>query len=187
MKQLHELLIISVAMFLGVVLFQFSQTRIDAQTNCDIECLNDRITALARRVAALESAGRGGGTRSTTSSAVKQSESFFQISGGSATSNTWIDVPGSTFYFDQSLYGNVVSVTWQGWMENGSGQARLYDVTNSRAVDGSTVTVSASGRASFYSQPMAIWRGQNQYILQVQNANSQMVTITTPRLRILAK
>ncbi len=189
-NQLKDLIIFGLAGFLAVFLFGLSQSRVSAQASCDIDCLNEKITNLTRRVSALERQLRGvGGTATTTSRTTTGSakESFFQIGGGSATGSDWTKVPGSDFWFDQSLYGNVASVSWQGWMENGSGQAALYDETNGRIVDGSIVTVSASGRASFYSAPLAIWRGQNKYYIVVKNPNVVPVTITTPRLRILTK
>jgi len=49
------------------------------------------------------------------------------------------------------------------------------------------VAVSASGKASFYSQPLVIWRGQNQYYLQIKNVNLVTVTVSSPRLRIISK
>lgn len=192
MERLKELLIFGLAGFLAVFLFGLSQGRASAQSSCDIDCLNEKITNLTRRVGALEKQLRGtGGAATTTTGQARAAggakESFFQIGGGSATGTDWTKVDGSDFWFDQSLYGNVVSVSWQGWMENGSGQAALYDETNGRIVDGSIVTVSASGRASFYSAPLAIWRGQNKYYIVVKNPNVVPVTITTPRLRILSK
>lgn len=185
MRQLKELSIILAAGLLSVILFFISQGMVVAETDCDVDCLNEKMTALTRRVAALEKLI--GVSGKTTVKAAKAKESFFQIGGGSATGSDWTRVTGSDFWFDQSLYGEVTEVTWQGWLDNGTGSVRLYDSTNGRAVDGSEVSVSAAGRASFYSSPLAIWRGQNQYHVQVKNANVQTVTVTTPRLRILGK
>lgn len=185
MRQLKELSVVLVAGLLSLILFSFSRSGVAAETDCDLDCLNEKVTALTRRMVVLEKLSGVGGR--STAKAAKAKESFFQIAGGSATSFDWTKVTGTDFWFDQSLYGEVTEVTWQGWVENGRGQARLYDATNNRAVDGSEVSVLAAGRASFYSSPLAIWRGQNQYYVQVKDANVQAVTISTPRLRILSR
>ncbi len=99
----------------------------------------------------------------------------------------WSKVEGSEVWFDQSLYGSVSGVTWQGWMDNGTGRARLYDETNGRGVDGSEVGVMANGKASFYSAPMAIWRGQNKYYIQVKSETGGAVTISGARMRIVTR
>ncbi len=185
-----EFLIVSLALVFSVFIFGLSRQKVSAQTDCDLDCLADKVAALTRRVAALErSSGIGGvgAKKATAAVAKKAKETFLQISGGSAVGGDWTKVPGTDFWFDQSLYGAVTVVTLEGWVDNGSGQVRLYDATNSRGVDGSEVAVSASGKASFYSQPLAIWRGQNQYYLQIKNVNLVTVTVSSPRLRIISK
>lgn len=167
-------------------LFFWGESRANAQSDCDLDCVNEKINALSRRVMALED--RLASIRTTTATAAKTTkESFFRISGGSATGTDWVKIDGTDFWFDQSLYGNVAEVTWQGWVDNGTGSVRLFDATNNRAVDGSETSVSASGRASFYSTPLSIWRGQNQYYVQVKNVNAVVVTVSTPRLRIVTR
>ncbi len=157
-----------------------------AQTDCDIDCLSDKVSALTRRVVALEKIlGVGGVARSTKAGVAK--ENFKGIGGGMASGTDWAKVGGTDFSFDQTLYGNVDSVTWQGWLENGTGSVRLFDSTNGRGVDGSEMTLSSDSRASFYSAPLAIWRGQNQYYIQVKSATGGSVTISGARLRIITK
>lgn len=185
-----EFLIVSLALVLGVFIFGLSRQNVSAQTDCDLDCLGDKVTALTRRVAALEkSVGIGGVSpkKAAAPTTKKAKEAFLAIAGGSAVGGDWTKLSGTDFWFDQSLYGEVTSVTWQGWVDNGSGQVRLYDATNNRGVDGSEAVVNASGKASFYSQPLAIWRGQNQYYIQIKNVNLTAVTISSPRLRILSK
>jgi len=185
-----EFLIVSLALFFSVFIFGLTRQKVSAQTDCDLDCLGDKVAALRRRVTALEKPGGIGGVsvkKTTAVAAKKAKEAFLQISGGSVVGGDWTKVPGTEFWFDQSLYGEVTAVTLEGWVDNGSGQVRLYDATNNRGVDGSEVTVSASGKASFYSQPLAIWRGQNQYYLQIKNVNLVTVTVSSPRLRIISK
>lgn len=177
--------IIFLASIFGLVLFGISGRHVvRAQSDCDIDCLNEKIVALTKRVVALERITTGNKTASARS---VSKESFKEINGGINTGSDWTKVDGSDFWFDQSLYGNVAVVTWQGWIENGKGSVRLYDATNGRGVDGSEMTLNANGRASFYSGNLAIWRGQNQYYIQVKNSTLEQVNVTGARLKIVTK
>lgn len=170
--------------FLGV--WQTGLTR--AQNACDLDCLSNKIEALNKRVFALEQ--KSGLVKSTlvgSAKTTKLKETFVNLSGGNMVASDWTKLVGTEFWLDTGLYGSVVTVSWQGWIDNGQGQARLYDATNNRAVDGSEVNVAGDGRTSFYSSAMAIWRGQNQYYIQVKSLQSGVVVISSPRLRILSK
>lgn len=185
-----EFLIVSLALIFSVFIFGLSRQNVSAQTDCDLDCLGDKMAALTRRVTALEkSVGVGGVSpkKAVAPTTKKAKESFLAIAGGIAVGGDWTKLPGTDFWFDQSLYGEVMTVTLEGWVDNGSGQVRLYDATNNRGVDGSEVAVNASGKASFYSQPLAIWRGQNQYYIQIKNVNLVAVAVSSPRLRIISK
>lgn len=109
------------------------------------------------------------------------------IGGGMGADNNWIDI-GEKFFFDNDLYPEGVKITLEGWMENsegvGIGSVRLYDVTNSRAVDGSEISINSKNRASFYTKQLSVWRGMNQYTLQVKSDTGYMVAITDARLKI---
>lgn len=185
MRWKDDVLIILVAVLVSLGLVGLNSGSVArAQTACDIDCLSEKVAALTRRVVALEKSVTVG--KSTKPGVSK--ESFMNIGGGSAMGGDWVKVEGSDFTFDQSLYGNVSEVTWQGWVENGRGSVRLFDSTNGRGVDGSEKTISSSsGRASFYSGNLAIWRGQNQYYIQVKNPTLEQVRVTGARLRIVTK
>jgi len=180
-----DLVIVLGALFVSLVLLGLSgRNEAQAQAACDLDCLSEKVTALTRRVTALErSAGVGGKTARTAAA----KESFMNLPSGSSSGFDWTKVDGTDFWFDQSLYGNVSAVTYSGWVENGTGSVRLFDVTNGRAVDGSEVSVVANTRASFYSGNLAIWRGQNQYYLQVKNLLGNTVRITGARLKIVTQ
>jgi hypothetical protein len=174
-----------VAVLVSLVVIGWGQRSVVlAQTDCDLDCVSDKMVVLTRRVVALEKIV---GVGKSTSKTGLVKESFKNLGGGSATGVDWTKIGGSDFSFDQSLYGSVDKVTWQGWVENGSGSVRLFDSTNGRAVDGSEINLMASERASFYSSPLAIWRGQNQYYLQVRSNTGGSVTVSGARLRIATK
>lgn len=175
-------LLVSVStVFMGI----WNTGAIRAQSECDLECLSKKIDALNKRVTALELSLIKPTTKATPAKAAVARETYVAISGGSVQAGDWEKLSGSEFWLDLTLYGNVVEVTWQGWIENGTGLARLYDATNNRAVDGSEISVSSLTRASFYSEPLSIWRGQNQYYVQLKSLTSQKVIISTPRLKIV--
>jgi len=158
---------------------------IRAQTLCDLDCLSNKIDALNKRVTALELAAiPRRATAAPTKAAARTT--YVAISGGNvATASDWTKVDGSDFWLDLSLYGNVSQVTWEGWIDSGNGQARLYDATNNRVVDGSQITITSNTRASFYSKPLSIWRGQNKYYVELKSLVAGQASISTPRLRIV--
>ncbi len=111
--------------------------------------------------------------------------SYVALNGGRGEGSEWTKVPGSEFTFDTSLYANPV-VSWEGWLDNGLGMVRLYDATNKRAVDGSEVSVTSGTKSSFYSKNLSIWRGQNQYYIEVKSIAGSVV-VSQPRLKVLVK
>lgn len=147
----------------------------------------ERILALEKRVTALERKLR---TTSSASSTVK-SISYLRLLDGTATGGSWTAILGSEFWLDQTLYGTYTEIAWEGWLSirdgNGIAYARLYDITNNRAVDMSEMSISGRERASFFSKVLAIWRGQNQYRIEVKSSTGYPVTISEARLKISVK
>lgn len=140
--------------------------------------VEERLVSLESRVYVLEKAA--GLIKTKTG---KTKDSFVQLSSGTVNAVDWTRLPGSEFTFDRGLYGNNVEVTWQGWIDNGKGSVRLVDDTNHRVVDFSEVSVSGGSKSSFYSKPMAIWRGQNTYHIELKNIYGD-ITLSSPRLKI---
>ncbi len=127
----------------------------------------------------------------TTSQASVVKETHIEtvdLSGGSAKGGDWVRIGGSEKWMDTSLYGELVSATWQGWIEvkdgNGVAYARIYDATNNRAVDGSLVSNASGGKASFYSENLSIWRGQNQYYIEVKSSTGYEVTVEGTKIKL---
>jgi hypothetical protein len=144
--------------------------------------LEERVAALESRVAVLER--NTGLVKPNTTGKLK--EQFVTLTGGSGTATDWMTIPGTSFNLDTSLYGNSVEVSWQGWIDNGYGSVRLYDDTNHRAVDNSEISVDSGVKSSFYSKPLSIWRGQNQYHIEGKNVLGEL-TISSPRLKIVTR
>lgn len=142
-----------------------------------------RLSSLERRVSNLE---KYTGIVKTTASGPAR-ESYVSLMGGTVMAdNNWTKIPGTDFVFDQSLFGNVISVSWQGWINSGYGSVRIYDNTNHRVVDNSEVTVASGEKASFYSKPLSIWRGQNQYWIEAKGVAGE-VDLSQPSLKLVTK
>jgi len=144
--------------------------------------LESRVLSLEKRVYQLE---KTTGLIKTKASSTPKEYSVSLVGGG-VEGYDWTKISGTDFTFDLNLYGSSAVVTLEGWMDNGMGIVRLYDETNHRAVDGSEVMVISGVKSSFYSKPLSIWRGQNQYYLEIKSL-SGAVTISQPRLRVLVR
>ena len=176
-------LLLAFGLFVGF-LWTWRTMVITAQTDCDVDCVNDKVIALNKRIANLEK--RVGVNKKTGN----YKESFIVVSSGTVEgASDWTKVSGSDFWLDLGLYGDVGEVTMQGWIDNGSGQVRLYDSTNNRVVDYSQVSVKndAGNSTSFYTKAISIWRGQNQYYLQTRGNGNTRVVLSGVKLKILSR
>jgi len=124
----------------------------------------------------------------TTTTAPKTEE--VNLAGGTTKGSGWLRVTGTTI-IDTALYGELVSATWQGWVDNvsasGKVRVRLYDLTNARVVDGSEVEVNTQGRASFFSAPLSIWRGQNEYVIEILADSGGEVEVSGALMKLSVK
>ncbi len=143
--------------------------------------VEERLASLEARVSTLEKI-----TGVTATSVKKATTSYVSLSGGDITSFDWTKIQGTDFTLDTSLYGKSVQVYWQGWLTNGPGSVRLYDLTNNRAVDFSEFASNSDSLTSFYSKMLSVWRGQNQYFIQGKTLGG-IVTLSSPQLKILVK
>ena len=157
----------------------FARNNVLGETSSSVE---SRVLSLERRVYQLE---KTTGLIKTKTTATPKEYSVSLV-GGRVEGYDWTRITGSDFTFDLSLYSSSAVVTLEGWMDNGMGIVRLYDETNHRAVDWSEVMVISGVKSSFYSQPLSIWRGQNQYYLEIKSL-SGAVSISQPRLKVLVK
>jgi hypothetical protein len=173
------LALVSVSFVKGGLMVVSDSQVLSAQTSS--LTLEERVSRLESRVAVLE------GSKNNVSQ--KKQEFLKNIDGGGSASLGWSKVFGSDFVLDPSLYGNITQVTWQGWLEvkdgNGIGYARIYDVTNKRGVDGSEVRILSGVKSSFYSLPLSIWRGSNDYYIEVKSNTGYEVVITEPKIKIV--
>lgn len=122
----------------------------------------------------------------------KAQTAYIPINGPiSTTSMDWQDAYGTEFYLDYNTdYGKTAYANWQAFLKvadgNGTAFARLYDVTNKIAVNGSEVQVSNNGELTqSISGALSFWSGNNQYRVQIKSLNGYATTFGSGRIKII--
>lgn len=122
----------------------------------------------------------------------KTQTAYIPIAGPiNTTSSNWYDAPGTEFYLDYNTdYGKSAYANWDASLKikdgNGTVFARLYDVTNKIAVNGSEVSISNSGTLSqAISGGLSFWAGNNLYRVQLKSLNGFEVTFGGGRVKII--
>ncbi len=109
-------------------------------------------------------------------------------SSGSTSSTSWIDIPGTEFYFDLVDYSGLKAVRWEinlrSFLAGNNVSSRIYDVSNSRAVDGSELSTTSGISVLLRSGDLTIWRGNNLYRIQAKSESGNPVYLDAPRLKI---
>ncbi len=163
-----------------------SETADDCDRDCVSQIVDDKLSQLPSPTTIVVTTAPA---KTTAPKATTEKISFIPVAGGTAAGTDWTSLSGTEFWLDASLYGDEVIATWEGNLRiqdgNGLGYARLYDATNHRAVDGSEVQVSGTQTISFYSGNLAIWRGQNQYRVEVRSSTGYPVTVSSARIKLV--
>lgn len=122
----------------------------------------------------------------------KSQTAYIPIAGPlSSTSKDWYDLSGTEFYLNFNTdYGKSAYANWDASLKikdgNGTTYARLYDVTNKIAVNGSEVSVSNSGNLSqVISGGLSFWAGNNLYRVQIKSLNGFEATFGSGRVKII--
>lgn len=160
---------------------------------CVLGIVEDKITELVEKYSLAVKKTTTSTTKSVSAPVAKpEMEKFIRLTGGEAQGSGWLRLGETVFWLDTSLYGELVEASWQGWLDSSGGSldgwVRLYDASNGRVVDGSEVKVTGQSKTSFYSDNIAIWRGQNQYYIEIKdNGGGNKMTISEPRLRLVVR
>ncbi|MDP3954948.1 MAG: hypothetical protein Q8Q15_01115 [bacterium] len=125
----------------------------------------------------------------TSVTAQSSSVSFISIgSSGSTSETSWTDIPGTEFYFNLVDYSNLKSVRWEvnlrSFLAGNAVSVRIYDATNSRAVDSSELSTTSGASVIVRSNDLSIWRGNNLYRVQAKSSSGNPVYLDAPRLKI---
>jgi hypothetical protein len=163
---------------------------VSPENACDRDCVKAIVSEQLAQITAVPTPTNAQVPKSVTAKPTAQAKqtSFVNLAGGTAGATDWVQVDDN-FWLDTALYGETVIANWEGRLSiqdgNGVGFARLYDMTNNRGVDGSQVEVSGTETISFYSGNLALWRGQNQYRIEVRSTSSYPITVSAARIKLV--
>jgi hypothetical protein len=122
----------------------------------------------------------------------KAQTAYIPIAGPlSSTSKDWYDLAGTEFYLNFNTdYGKSAYANWDASLKikdgNGTVYARIYDVTNKIAVNGSEILVSNKGDLTqVISGGLSFWAGNNLYRVQLKSLNGFEVTFGSGRIKII--
>jgi len=110
-------------------------------------------------------------------------------SSGSTSAPDWTAIVPSEFYLDLTNYAGAKEIRLEAYLlaYQGAAQvsARLYDLSNNRAVDFSEVQTQNSIFTRVESSGMKIWRGNNRYVLQLKSGTGAQVQLQDAKIKIL--
>lgn len=122
----------------------------------------------------------------------KAQTAYIPIAGPlSSTSKDWYDLAGTEFYLNFNTdYGKSAYANWDASLRvkdgNGTVYARIYDVTNKIAVNGSEISISSKGDLTqVISGALNFWAGNNLYRVQLKSLNGFEVTFGSGRVKII--
>jgi len=111
------------------------------------------------------------------------------VTEGTTVSTSWVDIVPSEFYFNLADYPGATQVRFICYLQalHGSAKvyARLYDQTNKRAVDYSQLETQNDSYTLLESSGITIWRGNNQYTVQLKSENGTQVLLKEAKLKII--
>jgi len=179
----------------GISVFRSTQVSEKSGTlsldSCGEECKKKIEEEVSKAIATISASAKTSPATSTTTSTTKKSTDYITLNGPVATTSTqWIDIPGVEVYIDLAGdYGKASFASWEGTLKvaygNGQAFARLFDVTNGRAVDGSEISTTGNSDYKLVtSGNISLWAGNNLYRLQLKSLNSFEVTFFTGRIKI---
>lgn len=118
--------------------------------------------------------------------------SYLPIPGsGNTLSTDWIDISGTDFYLSTSDYPGLTGVYFEAniKLQNGNGAAyvRIYDVTNGRGVDMSTLSTSSQSSSFVTNGPVSLWAGYNHYRIQLKTLTADSAIFENGRLKIISE
>lgn len=116
--------------------------------------------------------------------------SYIPIPGSGNTLETdWDDLEGTDIYLSKVDYPGLIEVYFEANMKlmngNGVGYLRIYDVTNGRAVDGSTIETSSQTSVFVSSGQVSLWEGYNHYIIQARSLTADTTIFESGRLKMI--
>lgn len=163
-----------------------------ASPSCDAVCVEKIVRRVVPEMISKSSTPSPVVKKSTPTPTAVARDYLVRVPDASVMASAWTQAASTSTTMDVYLYGStLVASRWEGWLElvggSGKGYARLYDLTNHRVVDGSEVTVTGSARASFYSGNLSLWRGQNQYVVEMRTDSGSEIKISGAQIKLVMK
>lgn len=126
----------------------------------------------------------------STSKPKSKSVSYLPIPGSGNTLNSdWTNIDGTDFYMKAGDYEGLLGVYFEAniKLQNGNGEAfvRLYDVTNSRGVDASSLSTKEQTSTFVSGGPISLWAGYNHYKIQIKTLTADTAYYESGRLKII--
>jgi len=159
--------------------------------------LEEKIASLAARLLVIEESEKGAGgvekvvEREPIPEARAKTEeiSYIPVPNGDGVAGTeWVEMSGSGFVFDKANYSGYKKAYFEGNLRvlngNGTGRIRLWDKTNSRAVDGSEISTDKGSWEWKESGQLTIWNGKNEYVVQGRSDTGYRVDGSGLRIRV---
>lgn len=162
-----------------------------SQNTCPEACLAEIEQALAESLATVETTSREILYTPLVPTPQSQAKAVYipLVTSASTVKMDWTDIVPSDFYFDLTDYPGAKSVRFQAYLKalHGAGRVyvHLYDDTNKRAVDYSDLSTQSPNYELLTSSPLAIWRGNNLYRVQLRSINGTEVFLQEARLKVL--
>lgn len=166
-----------------------SISQITPPAGCSAECSSYIDQKISNAISGLPTPAAAKGTIIQSQPTPSSKVAYITIGGSSSTSSTsWQDISGTDFYFDLSDYPTATGVRWEvslsAFLAGNKVYARLYDVTNNRAVDFSELFTESGTSTLQRSVDLAIWRGNNLYRVQGKSSTGTPAYLDSPRLRV---
>jgi hypothetical protein len=117
--------------------------------------------------------------------------SYLNLNGTFTTQSTdWVDIKSTDTWIDlENEYGKDVYVDWDAAINTTSSGSkvfvRLYDVTHNIGVNGSDLESNATTSTRVASNRLYLWKGHNNYRVQIKSLNGIDATFSGGRIKIV--
>lgn len=160
---------------------------------CDKDCQEKITSEVAKAIAGLPTPTAKTETKTiTVEKTSKTGTTYIPLNGSASTTSTsWVDVASSDVYIKAEDYGTKPYISLEASLktshEGGGSFVRMFDATNSIAVDGSELLTPSTSFTQVSSGNLPLWRGNNLYRLQIRSLDNQLVNFSSGRVKIVSQ
>jgi hypothetical protein len=160
---------------------------------CDVNCLKQVNQMVSQALATLSAQPKQSNTKVVTvNQTSKSGTTYIPLNGSNSTlRNDWTDLSATDIYIKVEDYGKSPYISFEASLkashEGGRVYARLFDVTNGIAVDGSELSTDSQSFSSLSTGNLPLWSGNNLYRVQIKSLDNQEVSYSSGRVKIVTK